>query len=324
MHDPLPEPRIMHTERRVRGRSEQVAPEWDARAVTDLGVVFRPELPPEQLRAVASAAEEAGLAELWLWEDCFKEGGIAAAAAALAWTDRLRVGIGLLPVPLRNVALCAMEIATVARLFPGRFEVGVGHGVQDWMGQAGARVRSPLTLLGEYLTALHGLLGGETVTVDGRYVRLTDVRLDWPPTPAPRLFSGGYGRRTFELIGRIADGAIITGGTSPEDLQDTLRLIDQTRVAAGRVGDYPVTAYVMAATGADADDRVRRALALSGLNAGREAAATGDATAIAAVVRRYVAAGAHTVVLEPTVDEPDVVGFVRFVGREVQPLVRAA
>ena len=63
--------------------------------MTDLGVVFRPELPPEQLRAVATAAEEAGLAELWLWEDCFKEGGIAAAAAALAWTDRLRVGIGL-------------------------------------------------------------------------------------------------------------------------------------------------------------------------------------------------------------------------------------
>ena len=314
----------MHTKRRVCGWSEQVGPEWDARPVTDLGVVFRPELPPEQLRAVASAAEEAGLAELWLWEDCFKEGGIAAAAAALAWTDRLRVGIGLLPVPLRNVALCAMEIATVARLFPGRFEVGVGHGVQDWMGQAGARVGSPLTLLGEYLTALHGLLGGETVTVAGRYVRLTDVRLDWRPTPAPRLFSGGYGRRTFELIGRVADGAIITGGTSPADLQDMLRLIDQTRVAAGRAGDYPVIAYVMAATGADADDRVRRAIALSGLKAGDEAAATGDATAIAAVVRRYVAAGAHTVVLEPTVDEPDVVGFVRFVGREVQPLVRAA
>ena len=90
---------------------------------------------------------------------------------------------------------------------------------------------SPLTLLGEYLTALHGLLGGETVTVEGRYVRLTNVRLDWPPTPPPRLFSGGYGRRTFELIGRIADGAIVTGGTSPEDLQDTLRLIDQSRVA---------------------------------------------------------------------------------------------
>ena len=304
-------------------RSGTVGPGWDARAVTDLGVVFRPELPPERLRAVARAADEVGLAELWLWEDCFSEGGIASAAAALAWTDRLHVGIGLLPVPLRNVALCAMEIATVARLFPGRFEVGVGHGVQDWMGQVGARVESPLTLLGEYLTALHRLLGGEPVTVEGRYVRLTNVRLEWPPTPPPRLLSGGYGRRTFELIGRLADGAIVTGGTSPEDLRDTLRLIDQSRVA-DRAGDYHVTAYVVAATGTDADDRARRELALSGRDTSRDTAATGDATAIAAAVRRYAAAGAHTVVLQPTIDEPDVEGFVRFIGREIQPLVGAA
>jgi alkanesulfonate monooxygenase SsuD/methylene tetrahydromethanopterin reductase-like flavin-dependent oxidoreductase (luciferase family) len=53
---------------------------------------------------VTRAAEEAGLEELWLWEDCFAESGVAPAAAVLGWTQRLRVGIGLLPVPLRNVA----------------------------------------------------------------------------------------------------------------------------------------------------------------------------------------------------------------------------
>ena len=57
------------------------------------------------------------------------------------------VGIGVLPVPLRNVALTAMETATLHRLFPGRLTVGVGHGVQDWMGQVGARPESPVTLL---------------------------------------------------------------------------------------------------------------------------------------------------------------------------------
>jgi len=62
-------------------------------------VVFLPSLAPERLRSVAQAADVAGLAELWLWEDCFKEGAIAATGAALAWTSRLRVGIGLLPVP---------------------------------------------------------------------------------------------------------------------------------------------------------------------------------------------------------------------------------
>jgi alkanesulfonate monooxygenase SsuD/methylene tetrahydromethanopterin reductase-like flavin-dependent oxidoreductase (luciferase family) len=306
------------------GQHRYVGPRWDARAVTDLGVVFRPELPPEQLRAVARAADEVGLAELWLWEDCFKEGGIGSTVAALAWTERLRVGIGLLPVPLRNVALCAMEIATVARLFPGRFEVGVGHGVQDWMGQVGARVESPLTLLAEYLTALRRLLDGETVTVEGRYVRLADVGLSWPPSPPPRLFSGAFGRRTFELIGRLADGTIVTAGTSAEVMRNTLRLVDQARSAAGRTGDHRVAVYVLAATGPDADDRVRRELMLSGFEPTSDLAVTGDATAMAAAVRRYADAGAHTVVLQPTMDEPDVEGFVRFVGQQVDPLVRTA
>jgi hypothetical protein len=49
-------------------------------------------------------------------EDCFCESWIAAATAILAATSRVTVGIGL----LRNIALTAMEIVTMARLFPGR------------------------------------------------------------------------------------------------------------------------------------------------------------------------------------------------------------
>ncbi|WP_435108895.1 hypothetical protein [Nocardiopsis synnemataformans] len=62
--------------------------------MTELGAVFRPPLPPERLRSVARAADEAGLDQLWLWEDCFLESG--AASAALAWTENLTGGVGLL------------------------------------------------------------------------------------------------------------------------------------------------------------------------------------------------------------------------------------
>ena len=128
------------------------------------GVVFTPQNPPEQLRAAVEAAETAGISELWLWEDCFLEGGLTTAAAALAWSERITVGIGLLPVPFRNPALAAMELATLARLFPGRLTVALGHGVQDWMRQVGAAVDSPMTLLREHTTAVRALLAGETVT----------------------------------------------------------------------------------------------------------------------------------------------------------------
>ncbi len=167
-----------------------------------LGVAFVPTEPPERLRSLARAAEEAGLDELWVWEDCFKESGIASAAAALAWTERIKVGVGLLPVPLRNVALTAMEIATLDRMFPGRFVAGIGHGVQPWMGQVGARVESPMTLLREYADALRRLLHGERVSVTGRYVSLDEVALDWPPLVPPALMIGAVGPKSLHLAGK--------------------------------------------------------------------------------------------------------------------------
>src|SRR5256885_10431507 len=136
----------------------------------------------------------------------------------LAATSRLTVGIGLMPVPLRNVALTAMELATMSRLFPGRLMAGVGHGVLPWMSQVGARAESPLTLLREYTAALHALLRGETVTTRGRYVSLDDVTLDWPPAVPPPLLVGGVKPRTVALAGELADGVIISSGPSPDEI----------------------------------------------------------------------------------------------------------
>jgi alkanesulfonate monooxygenase SsuD/methylene tetrahydromethanopterin reductase-like flavin-dependent oxidoreductase (luciferase family) len=289
--------------------------------MTSLGVVFIPNWPPEGLRAVAVAAEESGLDELWLWEDCFRESGLAPAAAVLAWTERLKVGVGLYPAPLRNVALTAMELASVERLFPGRHRVGVGHGVQEWMGQIGARVESPLTLLREYVVALHLLLAGERVTTDGRYVHLEDVALEWPPATHVPIHVGAVGPKTLELSGEVADGTIMTGGTLPAEVRAARVAVDAGRAKAGRTDVHPLTVYLMAATGAGAEERLHREIRRWDLNLPLDAGAAGDAAAIAAGVDRWAQAGADTVVLQPTEDEPDIEGFVRFVAQEVKPLV---
>jgi alkanesulfonate monooxygenase SsuD/methylene tetrahydromethanopterin reductase-like flavin-dependent oxidoreductase (luciferase family) len=288
---------------------------------TSLGVVFLPYWPPERLRAVAQAADRAGLDELWLWEDCFRESGIAAAAAALAWTERLSVGVGLMPVPLRNVALTAMELATLERLFQGRARIGVGHGVQEWMGQVGARVESPVGLLREYVNALRALLAGERVTVSGRYVQLDDVALDWPPSSPVPILVGAVGPKTLELTGEASDGTILTGGTTPDQVRAARLAIDRGRAAAGRTAPHHVTVYLIAATGADAEERLLREYTVWSLDPSTDVGVAGDAAAVAAAVRRWVDAGADTVVIQPTADEPDVEGFVRFVASEVKPLV---
>ncbi|WP_189888874.1 LLM class flavin-dependent oxidoreductase [Streptomyces xantholiticus] len=292
--------------------------------MTVLGAVFRPQLPPERLREVVRAADAAGLEELWLWEDCFLESGIATAAAALAWSERLRVGVGLLPVPLRNVALTSMEAATLHRLFPGRVALGVGHGVQDWMGQVGARVESPLTLLREHLAAMRALLGGERVTVDGRYVKLEDVALDWPPTTAPPVLAGATGPRSLRLTGEAADGTILDASVAPDGVREACRLVAEGRAAAGRTGRHEIVVYLHTATGPGAEDRLRGELERSGKAPGGELGVAGDAGSVAKAVQRLVDTGADTVVLQPTADEPAPEDFVRFVAEEVRPLVPRA
>ena len=66
--------------------------------MTRLGVVFTADRPPEELPAFAPAAAAAGLDELWVWEDCFLAGGVSASATALAVTESITVGLGVMPI----------------------------------------------------------------------------------------------------------------------------------------------------------------------------------------------------------------------------------
>lgn len=285
-----------------------------------LGIVLVPTLPPEALQPLAAAADQ-HLDELWLWEDCFKESGVAAAAAALAWTTQVRVGIGLAPVPLRNVALLAMEVATLHRLFPRRLLPGIGHGVQEWMGQVGARVDSPLTLLREHAEALRLLLDGHEVSVSGRYVHLDAVTLDWPPEPGTPLLIGGGGPRTLELAGRYGDGVLIGSAVSEAELEAFVAAAQRGWVAgSGADGArMPVLTHLIAATGPRAQQRLDDELARWGhVDGAPGRGVAGDAATIADAVRRLAALGASTVVFQPTQDEPDLDGFVEFVGRDVR------
>ena len=280
-----------------------------------IGAIFTPYSPPEALRDAAQAADDSGVPELWLWEDCFRESAFAAASAVLAWTDRLRVGIGVAPMPLRNVALTAMEIATVERLFPGRLIPGVGHGVLPWMGQVGARVASPLTLMAEYVPALRSLLAGDEVTTSGRYVSLDHVRLDWPPARTPGVVVAGEGPKTVRLTGQVGDGTVLPAGSTPDRVARTLATALEGRADAGRDAAHELIVFVSAAFGGDsarallADDLLR--------TAGEVVPAllvTGDAAAVTAAIEPFFTAGATSVILQPREAEADLVGFMAAAG----------
>ena len=211
-----------------------------------VGVILPRDLAPSRVLPFARRADELGFDELWVVEDLGFRGGVAQAAAVLAATERIRLGIGLLPVGARNAAFAAMEVATLAQLFPGRVDIGIGHGMPGWMRSVGEWPASPLTLIEEYLGAVMALLRGESVE-PGRYVRLDGVRLEpacVPDTP-PRVLAGVRGPRSLAVSGRVADGTVLAEPTTPEYARAALAHVDAKR-------PHRLVGYNVAAVDADA------------------------------------------------------------------------
>ena len=197
-----------------------------------IGMCFDRSFPAAEVTAFARRLEEGGVDQLWVIEDCFYTAGVSLAAAALAVTGRLQVGLGILPAVARNPAVTAMEIATLAGLAPGRVLAGIGHGVQEWMAQMGARTPSPVTTLGEVLEAVRRLLAGERLTFEGDHVRLDDVALEHPPDPAPPVLAGVRGPRSLEMAGRAADGLVLADPGTPAHCRSALAAAGRTGAAA--------------------------------------------------------------------------------------------
>ncbi|MGB0113564.1 MAG: LLM class flavin-dependent oxidoreductase [Ilumatobacteraceae bacterium] len=202
----------------------------------NVGMCFDRTLPAPFVVEVAQTLEAADVDQLWVIEDCFYTAGISLAATALAVTERLTVGLGILPAVARNPAITAMELATLANLAPGRLLAGIGHGVQEWMEQMGARTRSPLTTLDEVITIVRRLLDGETVTLDGQEFTMRDVTLDAPPSPVPPVLAGVRGPRSLELAGRVANGVVLAEGAGPS-------YVRQAVATAGAPDDFRVSVF---------------------------------------------------------------------------------
>lgn len=87
----------------------------------------------QELLDDARLAERVGIDSLWLSEhhgyhDGYCPALLPAASAALAVTDRLRVGTGVLLLPLHHVDRVGAGAAELTRRSGGRFELGMGMG----------------------------------------------------------------------------------------------------------------------------------------------------------------------------------------------------
>ena len=207
-------------------------------------MVFDRAFPASAVADYARRAEAAGLDQLWLIEDCFYTAGVSLAATALAATERIGVGLGIMPAVARAVPITAMEIATLANIAPGRFHPGIGHGVQAWMGQMGVRPASPLAALDETISSVKRLLAGDEVTLDGREVRLDRVRLEQPPSVVPPIVAGVARKKSLAVAGRVADGVVFGEGAGPAYIRWALE-------QAGNPDPFRVVTFTMMMVSSD-------------------------------------------------------------------------
>lgn len=260
---------------------------------------------PAGIREFAAGAEWAGADELWVVEDLGWNGGLTAATAALGATASLRVGLGIAPAPYRNAALFAMETATLGRVFPGRFIAGLGHGVAGWIESVGAAPGSSMALLEESIVAVRALLRGETVSVQGREVRLDGMRLVHPPQQIPPVYAAAVRSKTLELAGHTAQGTIIAEGHGPADLPAILASIKN----GGGAEDHELVVFAFTAVGDGAGgDELAAMVEGQAAWLGRQPAdlftVTGTPAEAAEQVRGLAEAGATSVVLRPVGPEP--------------------
>ena len=217
-----------------------------------VGLVLGSVLAPEHIRDTAQMGEELGFGRVWMAEDYYFTGGISGAAAVLAATERIPVGLGIVSAVARHPALLAMEIATMARLHPGRVVPAVGLGLRDWLRQMGIHPRSSLGALRESLTALRALLAGEELTTSGEVFHLDHIQLAYP-VEVP-LFMGVMGPRMLHLAGELADGTLLSVGASPSYVRWARERIAEGAAEGGRDPDaHQVSTFTLFAIDEDGE-----------------------------------------------------------------------
>lgn len=229
--------------------------------MTVLGIQIGASTSPADLPDAVREAEDLGYGEVWLAEDYFQLGGIASAATALAATDTIPVGLGVVAGVVRHPAVTAMEFATLAGTYPGRFMAGLGHGSPPWVRQMGLTPRSPIRSLREATETIRMLLGGETITKSGEYFESHGVALDHPPTVPLPIYFGVQGPASLRLSGELADGTLLGWFSSPGSIAWARRRIDEGRERGNRSGPHEVVALCLLSISTENPDAASRRMA---------------------------------------------------------------
>jgi probable F420-dependent oxidoreductase len=159
---------------------------------------------------VAVAAEDLGFESLWVGEhpvliDPHEPPSplparsemldpIPVLAYAAARTERIRLGTGILILPLRNPVTLAKELASIDVLSQGRLHVGIGVGYVPGEYEAmGVDFTTRGRQADEYIDALRALWGAEQPSFHGEFASFDGIQCRPQPVqrPGPPIHASG-------------------------------------------------------------------------------------------------------------------------------------
>lgn len=239
---------------------------------------------PMEALATARLADEAGYPALWLGEMATFDAFALATAVGLQ-TRAIELTVGPLAVAVRDPAMLAMGVASVAALCGRRVDLALGTSspvvVERWHGRsaaAGAR------RLRETAAAVAPLLVGERASHHGTEVRVDGYRLRLPP-PRAGLTVAAFGPSAVRVAAELADRMVVNLCTTERVAELRAELVAASR-RCGRPTPT-LAAWVPAAVDPDeaAVEQLRRGLvaylAAPGYGEMFERAGFGDLVALA-------------------------------------------
>jgi phthiodiolone/phenolphthiodiolone dimycocerosates ketoreductase len=162
---------------------------------------------------------------------------MAVAAAAAVLTKNVPLATSVVDTVRRHPSLLAQSALTIDHLAEGRFILGLGSGETENTVPYGFDFAKPVSRFAEALEVIRLLWDNDgPVDFDGQFYRLRHARLDTEPYNGvpPRIWIGGSGPRTLDLVGRYADGWWPTGAWTPDDYADKLATVRRSAERAGR------------------------------------------------------------------------------------------
>ncbi|MFW9768961.1 MAG: LLM class flavin-dependent oxidoreductase, partial [Candidatus Thorarchaeota archaeon] len=174
-----------------------------------------------------------GARSVWIGEDiALGQETFVLTANTLLQTKSVRVGTGIIPVTVHNIATLARVGFTLAELGNGRFAYGLGIGGMQDLERHGIKIRKPVTELRRIIQTLKRLWTGEIVDAESEVFSITNFGLDHKEQLKIPIFLGVRGPQMLRLTGQIADGAILSG---PFDyLKNAIKMVDDAAEEVGR------------------------------------------------------------------------------------------